>query len=42
MKYRLTNQGYGSLMTPVPELVTKELVIEIPAEEAEAHGSQLP
>lgn len=35
MKYRLTNQGYGSLMTPAPELVTKELLIEIPAEEAE-------
>ena len=35
MKYRLTNQGYGSLMTPAPELVTEELLIEIPAEEAE-------
>lgn len=35
MKYRLNRQGYGSLETPEPELVTKELLIEIPAEEAE-------
>lgn len=35
MKYRLNKQGYGSLETASPEFVTKEFLIEIPAEEAE-------
>ena len=35
MKYLLNKQGYGSLVTATPEVVTTELVLEIPEAEGD-------